>query len=127
MAGILITIGFLTESFEGGIKKDPSTFSYYFISSGLSCYILLIFHFLKPKYFDMPLFKLLVNNGKNPMMAYVAFANFLWPILALTGLELWFVKITAEPWLGFLRGLAYTFIIAILVSFFTHNKYFWKT
>ncbi len=127
LASILLFTGLLAEPFEGGIKKDPSTLSYYFISAGISCYIFLIFHLLKSEYYQQPFLKLIVNNGKNPMIAYVAFANLLWPLLALTGMELWLIKITSEPWVGFFRGLAYTFIIAMLVSFLTRKGYFWKT
>ncbi len=127
MATVLLFIGFVAEPFEGGIKKDPSTLSYYFIASGLSCYVFLLLHLLKRKYYQFGMLNLMVNNGKNPMIAYVAFANLLWPILAVMGLEIWLLKITSTPWLGFLRGVAYTFVIAILVSFFTRKKLFWKT
>lgn len=127
IASILFVAGFMAEPFEGGIKKDPSTLSYYFISAGLSCYVYLIFQLLNSKYYQLAILKLMVNNGKNPMIAYVAFANLLWPTLALTGLEIWLIKITSEPWLGFLRGLAYTIFIAFMVYFFTRKKFFWKT
>jgi len=127
MASVLLLIGFVAEPFEGGIKKDPSTFSYYFITAGLASYVFIVFLNIKPRFYERISLKVLVNNGKNPMIAYVAFANLLWPILALTGLELYLIEITQSPWLGFMRGCFYTLFIALLVSFFSRHKYYWKT
>lgn len=121
-----LVLGLVFEPFEGGIKKDHPTLSYYFVTAGLSIFILQIFFILidlqKKRWFN-----LLVLNGQNPMIAYVGFANFIWPILALTGLETIILQLTATPWLGFLRGLLYTLLLARLTGFLTRQKVFWRT
>jgi uncharacterized membrane protein len=37
-----LLVGLILEPYEGGIKKDPSTFSYYFVTTGYSFLVLLI-------------------------------------------------------------------------------------
>ncbi len=122
-----LILGVVLEPFEGGIKKDHSTLSYYFVTTGLSIYLLIVFFIIGDVFKKQRWMQLLIDNGKNPMIAYTGFANFIWPILALTGLEKVFIKITPTPWLGFLRGLFYTIILALLVQFFSKRKLFWRT
>ena len=71
--------------------------------------------------------QLLIDNGQNPMIAYVGFANLLWPILALTNLDSTIIEHTKTPLFGFLKGLVYTLIVASIVSLFTKLKLFWRT
>ncbi len=123
---ILMALGYMTEPYEGGIKKDPSTISYYFITAGLSYAVLLLMMLWEQLISSSRVFTLLIENGKNPMLAYIAFANLIWPILAITGLEVWINDWTALPILGFLRALTYTFLLALIVSFFTKKKLFLK-
>ena len=79
-----------------------------------------VFH--KQKYLG-----LLIANGQNPMIAYVGFANLIWPVLALSGLEKIILELTVTPWLGFLRGVIYTVILAYIVRFLTNQRIFWRT
>lgn len=122
-----LLIGIILEPFEGGIKKDPSTLSYYFTTTGLSIFILITFliviDFLKKQSFV----GLLIKNGQNPMIAYVGIANFIWPVFSFLTLDSWIESFTTLPWLGFLRGLFYTLLLAFIVSFITRLKIFWKT
>ncbi|MBD3224332.1 MAG: DUF5009 domain-containing protein [Caldithrix sp.] len=123
----LLITGLLLEPFEGGIKKDPSTLSYYFVTAGLSVFLLLIFTIIIDiKGHGKPL-HLLILNGQNPMIAYVGFANLIWPVLALSGLESLIASITQHPWLGFLRGVIYTLILAWIVGLFSRKRLFWRT
>jgi predicted acyltransferase len=126
--GILwLAIGLVFEPYEGGIKKDPSTMSYYFVTTGMSIFILIaftiIFDIFPKKYW----LNLLIDNGQNPMIGYVGFANLLWPILALTGWEESIIKYTQTPVMGFMKGVGYTLVIALVVSGFTRLKLFWRT
>ncbi|MDZ7358757.1 MAG: DUF5009 domain-containing protein, partial [candidate division KSB1 bacterium] len=122
-----LILGLVFEPYEGGIKKDHPTLSYYFITTGLSIFLLIAFTVAIDLLHKQRWVQWLIDNGQNPMIAYVGFANFIWPILALTGLEKLVLTITPTPWLGFLRGLFYTFILALMVSFFTRRKVFWRT
>jgi len=122
-----LLIGLAFEPFEGGIKKDHSTLSYYFVTSGLAFFTLLSFTLLidvagKKKYFS-----LFIENGQNPMIAYVAGASFIYPLLTLTYVDELFNSIFTTPWLGALRGLIVTLITAGFVMIFTRKKIFWRT
>ena len=120
-------LGLVFESFEGGIKKDHATMSYYFMTTGLSIFLLIAFTIITDIFRKKRWLQILIDNGQNPMIAYVGFANFIWPILALSGLEKVVLSITPTPWLGFLRGVIYTYVLALIVSFFTRRRIFWRT
>ncbi|HAX80611.1 MAG TPA: DUF5009 domain-containing protein [Cyanobacteria bacterium UBA11372] len=126
--GILwLALGLLFEPYEGGIKKDPSTMSYYFVTTGMSIFILIAFTIIFDIFQKKAWLNLLIDNGQNPMIGYVGFANLLWPILALTGWEDSIIKHTQTPVMGFIKGVAYTLVIALIVSVFTRLKLFWRT
>jgi predicted acyltransferase len=60
----LLLLGLLFESYEGGIKKDSSTYSYYFVSGGLAFYCLLIFSLFTTQRHFSPLVHYFALNGK---------------------------------------------------------------
>ncbi|HAA32329.1 MAG TPA: DUF5009 domain-containing protein [Cyanobacteria bacterium UBA8553] len=122
-----LALGLFFEPFEGGIKKDPSTMSYYFTTTAIAFFILIIFTIVIDIFKGRKFLQLLIDNGQNPMIAYVGFANLLWPILTLTKLDELIIEHTQTPVRGFLKGLVYTLIIGSIVSFFTKRKLFWKT
>ncbi|ARV58918.1 DUF5009 domain-containing protein [Nostocales cyanobacterium HT-58-2] len=122
-----LALGLLLEPFENGIKKDPSTLSYYFITTAIALFILIIFTIILDVFKQQKYLQLLIDNGQNPMIAYVAFANLFLPILRLTKLEPIILEHTRTPLTGFLKGVIYTLSIAFLVSLFTKLKLLWKT
>jgi hypothetical protein len=122
-----LAIGLLFEPFQGGVKKDPSTLSYYFITTAIAFFILIAFTIIIDFFKQQKWLQLLIDTGQNPMIAYVSFANLLWPILNLTHLEQLITKYTETPLMGFLKGIFYTLSVAYIVSFFTKRKIFWKT
>ena len=122
-----LSIGLLFEPFEGGIKKDSPTISYYFLTAGMAIFILIAFTITIDILNKQKWVQLLIDNGQNPMIAYVGFANLLWPILSLTKLETLIIEHTKTPLLGFLKGLIYTLIVAYVVRLFTKLKLFWRT
>ena len=123
-----LIVGLIFEPYEGGIKKDHPTMSYYFVTSGLAIYMIIAFTILLNIFKQKKTLQLLIDNGQNPMIAYVGFANLLWPILSLLNIDTFMNNITsASPWLGFIKGLLYTFIIAKIVQFFTRKKLYWRT
>ena len=71
--------------------------------------------------------QLLIDNGQNPMIAYAGIQNLIRPLLALTMLDQLLQSITPTPWLGFLRGLFMTLLLALAVGFFARRKIFWRT
>ncbi len=122
----LLVIGMLMEPFEGGVKKDPTTMSYLFISSGLSGFILL---------FCMDLLKavprksvsLLIESGQNPMAAYVIPAILVVPVFGLLGVDDWMNYLNANQWTGFLKGIIYTVLAMVITSQLTRKNLRLKT
>ncbi len=122
-----LILGLAFEPYQGGIKKDPATMSYFFITTAIAIFLLIILTILIDGFQQKLWFQLLIDTGKNPMIGYIAFANLLWPILELNGWTAKIEALTNTPTMGFLRGLSYTIIIAPFVSLCTRLKLFWKT
>lgn len=122
-----LILGLAFEPYQGGIKKDPATMSYFFITTAIAIFLLMILIILIDHFQQKLWFQVLIDNGKNPMIGYIAFANLLWPILELNGWTAKIEALTNTPMLGFLRGLFYTIIVALFVSLCTRLKLFWKT
>ncbi|NJN33388.1 MAG: DUF5009 domain-containing protein, partial [Saprospiraceae bacterium] len=72
LASIMLLAGYLAEPFQGGIKKDHATLSYFFITSGLATLWILAFE--KNSRVENTqnrwLFDPLSRVGKNALMAY---------------------------------------------------------
>lgn len=127
-AGVyLLLLGLFFEAYEGGIKKDFSTYSYYFVCSGLSFLTLLAFSLVEKLGYLKGLTNFLANNGKNPMIAYTAGNLLLIPLLKLTTLSNYLDAMNTGPFVGTARGLIFTGIVALITVLFTRIKFFWKT
>ncbi len=123
----LLLLGLFFEAYEGGIKKDFSTYSYYFVCSGLSFLTLLVFSLVEKLGYLKGLTNFLANNGKNPMIAYTAGNLLLIPLLKLTTLSNYLDAMNTDPFVGTARGLIFTGIVALITVLFTRIKFFWKT
>lgn len=122
----LLVIGMLMEPFEGGVKKDPTTISYLFISSGLSGFVLLFCMDLL-KVVPRKFLKWLIESGQNPMVAYVLPAIFIVPVFGIVGIDNWMGYLNANEWTGFLKGLIYTVLAMIITSMLTRRGFLLKT
>lgn len=130
---VCLAIGLALWPFQGGIRKDPATLSYLFTTAGLS-FMLLIFLAIVTEAMHRPasLF-LLIANGQNPMIAYVAGGMVVVPLLNLIpvggGMSLltWLNVVTPEPWPAFGRALGLTLLVAVFVFMFTRLRIFWRT
>lgn len=130
--------------FEGGVRKVPGTLSWYFTSTGLICHLLAIFMII----IDMGRWRrsaaLLIGAGQNPMLAYVAHRNLLWPIVTLpligwlTGgpasidAFVWggFKTLMGDglsPWWAFAWGVLQVLALATMVWGFTKLRIVWRT
>lgn len=129
LGAYLLILGLVFEAFDGGVRKDPSTFNYYFITSGLACYCLTFFFILgdvfRARFATAPF----ALAGKNPMIAYVATQFFTMPILNLCHIgdayTIGFFEQT--PFLGFLHGFIVSALAIAVAAFFTKIKWFWRT
>jgi predicted acyltransferase len=122
-----LVLGLVFEPYEGGIRKDHPTMSYYFVTAGLAHWMLIAFSIVIDRFRQGRWLQLLVDNGQNPMIAYAGINNFITPVLALTSLLSWSAQWATTPWLGFARGLAITLLMALTVSWLTRRKIFWRT
>ncbi len=122
-----LVLGLILETYEGGIRKDRATVSYYFITSGLAICTLIAFTILIDVWNQKRPLRLLIDNGQNPMIAYAGINNFIIPILALTGGATLLTQFATTPWRGFCKGAIITLLMALTVSFLTRKKIFWRT
>jgi predicted acyltransferase len=123
-----LALGLLFEPYEGGIKKDSATMSYFFVTTGMAIFLLIGLTVIMDVFQKKRFLQLFVDNGLNPMIGYAGFANIVWPIVVLTGWEPAIIEMTAtDPFMGFLRGFGYTAIVALIVVVFTRLKLFLRT
>jgi predicted acyltransferase len=122
-----LVLGLFFEPYEGGIKKDHPTLSYYFITSGLAICVLIGFSILIDVFRQKRWLQLLIDNGQNPMIAYAGINNFITPVLALAGADNLLAHFATTPWRGFWKGVIITLLMAVTVSFLTRRKIFWRT
>ena len=129
LGGFLLMVGLFFEAFDGGIRKDPSSFNYWFTTSGLACYCLAFFVIVCDIYRMRRLTAPFSLSGKNPMIAYVAAQFFVMPVLDLLHIGDAFTLdyFTASPFLGFLHGFIVTSLAVLTAAFFTRIKWFWRT
>jgi len=122
-----LILGLLFEPFEGGIKKDNSTMSYYFITNGLALFMLIGFSIIIDYFRKQKFLQLLIDNGQNPMLAYAGGTNLLTPVVTLLYVDYFLAQVLSTPWLGVLKGIILTTLLALAVSFFTKRKIFWRS
>ncbi len=128
MAGAyLLILGLSFESFEGGIKKDPSTYSYYFVCSGLAFIMLLVFEGLRGLRFISGAVSFLSIQGQNPMVAYVAGSLLLFPLMTITGIKPYWDAMNQNAWMGFSKGVIFTGLVALITYLFVKSRWFWRT
>jgi predicted acyltransferase len=122
-----LVLGLIFEPYEGGIKKDHPTLSYYFVTSGLAICVFIGFSILIDVFAQKRWLRLLIDNGQNPMIAYAGINNFITPVLALVGADTLLTHFATTPWRGFWKGAIITLLMALTVSFLTRRKIFWRT
>ena len=129
LGSILLALGLALEPLQGGIKKDPSTFSYFFVTGGLASFALIAFHVICDHYKCLRSTAFLRLSGQNPMIAYSSGQLFVLPILALVGLRDPFLSFcSTSPWLGFfLQGLGLTSLVVLVTIFFSKVRLYWRT
>ncbi|WP_321333324.1 DUF5009 domain-containing protein [uncultured Bacteroides sp.] len=123
----LLMLGLFFEAFEGGIRKDYATYSYYFVTSGLAFLAMIAFSIMSDIYRWKKLTLPLEMVGQNPMIAYVAANLVVMPILHLLGLAGYLSLFCQNAWLGFLRGVVVTALAMLVAMLFTKIKWFWRT
>lgn len=127
IGSLLLLLGLILEPFEGGIKKDPPSFSYCLVCAGFAFFMLLFFHGISFYRWGKYLVRILGKTGQSPMVAYVAGSLILIPFMKIIGLMKYFDLMASNPLLGILRGVLFTTIVAVCAICFTEKKWFWKS
>lgn len=125
--GFLIILGLCFEPFQGGVKKDPATFGFLFLTSGLAFMALLLLNVVCDYFRCVKSTRFLIMPGQNPMMAYVAGDLLIMPVVNLLGIASLLACFNDNAWMGFLRGVVLTSFSVLVTMFFTRIKCFWRT
>lgn len=124
----LLILGLCFEAFEGGIKKDPPSYSYFFVTSGLAFMCLLALNIVCDFYSCVRSTRFLVMSGQNPMIAYVAGDLLIMPILSLLGITTPLLHFFGQnAFLGATQGVVLTSLSVLVTMFFTRINWFWRT
>jgi predicted acyltransferase len=107
-----LLLGLAFEPYEGGIKKDRATMSYYFVTTGLALFTLVSLTVMIDFRRSARGFGLAIATGQNPLVAYAGVQSLLAPLLALSGAGALIERFTMAPWWGVFRGGAYTLVLA---------------
>lgn len=121
-----LLLGLALEAYEGGIKKDYATLSYFFVTSALASFVVIVVSSLI-NYYRVNL-NFLVRCGQNPMIAYTASAYLVVPTLIIVHLN-WVLQwmVDTSPWLCVARGATVTLLMMVVTVAFTRKGIFWRT
>lgn len=125
---VLTCIALCFEPLDGGIKKDPSSFSYWFLTSGLAFVFYIVCDYCTRLFHNNLLVLAVVRNGQNPMVAYCVTAFFITPVLGLLHILPFFDELASiHPYLGLVRTVVYISLMIIVTNFTTTKKWFWRS
>jgi hypothetical protein len=124
----MLIIGYFLDPFQGGVKKDHATLSYFFITSGLATTWILAFHHFAPTLWISRLLKPIELVGQNALMAYLMAGFLIVPLMGLTHFSDLFIAPTPDKVavFGVLKAVFITGSVVALTSFFSYKKVFWK-
>jgi predicted acyltransferase len=123
-----LLLGLVFEAFEGGIRKDHATMSYFFVTTGLAIFTLIFFSIVMDYFGNKKIFRYVAEIGQNPMLAYVAGTFLVVPMLAIVGLMPHINKLyEITPWMGIAKGLIITAGMMAVTVLTVRKKWFWKT
>ncbi|SKB74135.1 protein of unknown function [Sphingobacterium nematocida] len=122
------SVALFFEPLDGGIKKDPSSFSYWFLTSGLAFLFYIVCDYLTKCYPKNMIVTSVVKNGQNPMIAYCVSAFFITPVLGLLQVLPLFDSLPEiNPYLALVRTFVYIFLMVVVTNYATNKKWFWRS
>lgn len=121
LAAALLLLGLLLEPLQGGIRKDPSSFSYLVVCAGLSLLMLLALQGLHRRPAS-----LLAGLGRNPLLAYVVGSLCLLPLLQLSGLHAAWAGLADGAALSLLKGLLFSAAMLLLTLGANRLGWIWR-
>ncbi|MEJ5170570.1 MAG: DUF5009 domain-containing protein [Fimbriimonadales bacterium] len=122
----LLAVGLLFAPFQGGIKKDPPTISYWLVGGGLAACALAGLQVWE-RAGAGPIVRSLASVGMNPMLAYLAITNLVVPLWRLT-VHPWFNDWEAAYGVGFglFRTGLQTVLFVALVGVASMRRWWWR-
>ncbi len=123
----LLVLGLCFESVEGGIKKDPSNYSYYFVCSGLAFVALIVLESALKSPTGKRVVGFLSVQGQNPMVAYVTGSLLLLPLMTLSDIKPYWDSMNQTAWMGFAKGVLFTGAVSVVTYLFVQRRWFWRT
>lgn len=128
LADFLLIAGILMIYPEGGIRKVPCTISYCLSTCSMSIFLLIASDYVC-KYLPGSFFvKTCSGAGKNPLMSYIVFDNFVVPMMNITGFVFLYRAAypPGYPLLGTLRTAVMVLFTMWCISLLTRRRIFWK-
>ncbi len=124
----LLIIGYFLDPFQGGVKKDHATLSYFFITSGLATLWILAFHHFYPSLWIAKILKPIEYLGQNALMAYLMAGFLIVPIMNLTHLSDFFIAPSPDKIavFGIAKAVVITASVIGLTVFLSRKQIFWK-
>jgi predicted acyltransferase len=120
-----LLIGLFLEPFEGGIKKEPETLTYYFTVTGCAMMLLVTLSVIVEQARKTKPVNWLVDVGRNPMVGYVLFTILINPLLEL--IPPLRPVLNGSVGEAFLRGVLSTALVVVIVRALTKRRIFWRT
>lgn len=119
---LLLLVGLAFEPFQGGIKKDSATLSYFSLTGGLASLLLASLS----QMIDAWRFRgwgWCIAVGQNPILAYLFITHLMPWIWKGLGVEMAFVeRFGVEPGPGAMRGIAEALLLMAIVALCTRLK-----
>lgn len=123
-----VSLALFFEPLDGGIKKDPSSFSYWFLTSGLAFVFYIVCDYLTKSFPGNSVLSAVVKNGQNPMLAYCVSSFCIIPVLGLLHILPLFDSLSAmHPYLGLVRAMVFITLMVLITNFATNKKWFWRS
>lgn len=122
-----LLLGLSFEAFEGGIKKDFSTYSYYFVTVGIAFFSLIVLAALQAILLGKNVHQFFVLVGQNPMMVYVSGSLLLMPVMHITGINTYWDAMNGNAIMAFLKGFSFTMVVCYFTIPFTKKGMIWKS
>ncbi|MBK8980181.1 MAG: DUF5009 domain-containing protein [Planctomycetes bacterium] len=136
LAGFWLALGLLFEPVHGGIRKDPSYFAYYFVTTALSMLTLVALTIVVDVHGHQSALGWVIRSGQNPMVAYAGIRNLLGPLRELP-LFFWAERTRSlgalanaaitMSWLRFVWGAIQTTLLAFVTAWTTRRRWLWRT
>lgn len=125
---LLLLIGLLFESHNGGIRKDTATASYFFTTAGLAFWAMLALLQVEGQKWWKRFGDFLAGTGMNPMLGYIAISLLVIGLVMATGLDKWLVDLRTEyhydPWWLVLYAAAQCWIVGRVCMYANKRGFF---